>query len=138
MNTCFRNQSVRAAKAVAHRSDFFFRLRAELDRNPDAALIVDRESGTILSINLPAFELLAIDAVGFQVLDFGINQSTYERIAQQLQQTGTASQTILLHNADGDLIECEADAEVVPYYSGWIVLCFDANQSPPYRRLPKF
>lgn len=128
----YESQQIYPTEAAAYLSAYFFCLRADLDNEPNPALIVDCTSGYILSINLPAFELLAIDAVGFQMFDF-VDQAAYEQIVQQLQQTGASHYTTLLHNADGYTIEGRVNARIYPYYcsshcSRWAIFRLNFNQ----------
>jgi hypothetical protein len=95
-----------------------------LDNEDYPALIVSRKSGYILSINLPAFELLAIDAVGFQVIEFVADQEAYQQMIQQLQPTGADDHAILFRNADGYLICCQVTATIAPAYSEWMIIRF--------------
>lgn len=120
-----------SSKAAAHLSVYFLHLRAVLDNERCAALILDAESGSILSSNLPAFELLAIDAVGFRLIELMADPTAYGSIVQQLQQTGKVHQRITLHNADGKLIDCKAKVTLAPYYSGWTIVRFNANRQLP-------
>ena len=83
-----------------------------------------------MSINLPAFELFEIDAVGFQLLDFMAEQEAYQQMVQQLQQAGKSDRAILLHNADGYAIDCNVVVTVAPHYSGWLIVRFSRNQRP--------
>jgi hypothetical protein len=106
---------------------YFLRLQAELDREHYPALVVDLMSGYILSINLRAFELLRIDAVGFPVVDFAADMELYEQIRQQLQRTGKSYQTIQLRNADGELMFCQVDAKTAPDYPQWVVLRLNSD-----------
>lgn len=129
----FSSRLVWAAKAAAYLLAYFFQLRAALDNKLYPAIITDRSSGTILSINLPAFELLAIDAVGLHVFDFGIDREAYKRIEQQLQageNRQESRQTLLLHSADGNSMECRVEAEVALGYSGWLILCLQVSHHP--------
>lgn len=128
----YRSQSTYAIKAIVRLSVYFRRLRITLDNEQCAALIVDRRSGSILSNNLPAFELFEIDTVGFRLLDFIFDQEAYESIIQQLQQIGESHQTVLLHNADGYLLECEMKATIAHHYAGWMIFRFSANRQSPY------
>lgn len=123
----YEGQPVQLPEATANLTAYFYCLRGALDREPHAALVVDLASGLVLSINLPAFELLRMDIVGFQMIDFAADRVTYERISQQLQQSGNTRQTTLLYNADGDLIECKIKAEVAPHYSGWAIFRLNAG-----------
>lgn len=122
----YESQHIYLTEAAARQSAYFFCLRATLDSEVIPAMIVDRISSNILSINLPAFELLAIDAVGLQMHHFLINQP-YTFIHQHLQQSGRFNNTVMLQNADGDLIECAIKAEIDSYYSGWAIFYLRFN-----------
>ncbi len=126
-NQCCSQQAYSTEEA-AYLAAFFFCLRASLDREKCPALIMDFKAGYILSINLPAFHLFGVNAVGFKMLDFAVNLENYERIYRELQQTGKSHQSILLHNADGHLVECEVDAQIEPYWSGWAIFRLRANK----------
>lgn len=109
-------------------SAYFFCLRGTLDSQPNSALIVDLASGHILSLNLPAFELLKINAVGFRMTDFAISKPTYQQIRQHLHQRRSFHGTLWLRDADGHEMETQVDAEVEPRYSEWVVFHFNANR----------
>ncbi|NJN87419.1 MAG: hypothetical protein HC881_15320 [Leptolyngbyaceae cyanobacterium SL_7_1] len=68
-------------------STYFLRLRGALDREKHPTLIVDLTSGYILSLNLPAFELLKINAVGLWMTDFAANEHWHREVYQELRQT---------------------------------------------------
>ncbi|MBW4661209.1 MAG: hypothetical protein KME15_21235 [Drouetiella hepatica Uher 2000/2452] len=127
----WRNQPTCAAEAAVYLSAYFFHLRAVLDKKRLPAIIVDRPSGSILSINLPAFELLAIDAVGLRLLDFSVDQEIHRWIDQQIQTAEKSRQPVLLHNADGCRITCKVNAKSAPGYSGWAILGLEVNQAQP-------
>ncbi|NJP12014.1 MAG: hypothetical protein HC866_23185 [Leptolyngbyaceae cyanobacterium RU_5_1] len=124
----YENQQTYATAAAADLTAYFSCLRAALDREKHSALVVDLLSDRILSINLSAFEQLGIDAVGFRIVDFATHAKRYEQICQQLRQTGKAHQTILLHDADGTLMKCRLDAEIAPYYPGWVIVRLNADR----------
>jgi hypothetical protein len=113
----------------AYLSAYFLCLRASLDREQQPALLIELTTGYVLSSNLPAFELLAIDATGANVLDFIVEPKDYQQIEQQLLQTGEAHQLTLLHNADGLPMECEIKVQMPPYCSRWAIFYFKSNQS---------
>jgi hypothetical protein len=127
----YQSQQIYSTQLAAFLAAGFFCLRALLDRKTCPALIVDIQSGQILSINLPAFALLGIDAVGFNMPDFTGNSTIYEQICQELQQTGNFHQSISLCNADGHLIECTLDGQVWPHCSRWAIFCLRANHDDP-------
>lgn len=114
----------------AYLSAYFLCLRASLDREQQPALLVDLETGCILSSNLPAFELLAINATGTSILDFMVELKDHRQLEQRLWQTDVP-QSILLCDADGFLRQCKIEAQVVPYYSNWAIFYFQSNQSQP-------
>lgn len=126
-NRC-KSQLICAAETVAYLSAYFFHLRARLDNKKYPVLIVDRGSGSILSLNLPAFELFAINAVGLTLLNFMVDQEAYQSIIQQLQQTGETRCKILLQNADGVLMNCTIKATVAAHYSEWVIFRFNVNR----------
>jgi hypothetical protein len=107
---------------TAYQAAYFFCLRASLDREPDPSMIVDHKSGYILSINLPAFDLLKINAVGLNVIDFTIDLEDGKKIHQEFQKTGKINQKIIFQNADGHWIECRANTQVAPDYSEWAIV----------------
>jgi hypothetical protein len=111
----------------SHLSAYFLYLRSTLDWKPHSALIVDLASGYILSLNLPAFELLKINAVGFRMTDFAIDKQTYQQVCQQLHQTKKFHGTLWLRNADGHQMETQVDAEVKLCYLEWVIFYFNAN-----------
>jgi len=121
-----RSQKIYLTEDYLHQC--FLSLRAALDWEKHPVLIADFPSGCILSINLPAFELLKIDAVGSKIVDFAADVEIFERIYQQLQQTGKSHQTVLLHDADGKQMECKIDAEISLYCSRWTIFHLCINQ----------
>jgi hypothetical protein len=125
-------QQICLTEAEAHLSASFFCLRASLDRESHPALIVNLESDYILSINLAAYELLAIDAVSAKITDFIVIPEHYQQLHVGLKQNVDAQQTILFCNADGVLIECEVRVQRTPYCPNWAILYLDFNQSQPY------
>ncbi|NJR38296.1 MAG: hypothetical protein HC781_04915 [Leptolyngbyaceae cyanobacterium CSU_1_4] len=129
--------SVEATASVsAYLSAYFYCLRANLDNEKCPALVIDRQSGYILSINLPAFELLAIDAVGFQFLHFAVEPDMHQQIDQELQETGESSQTVWLQNADACSMKCTVHAMVDLYYSQWAIFRLNANPQSPNSQSP--
>ena len=118
-------------EANAYLAAYFLCLRASLDREQQPAFLLDLETGYILSSNLPAFELLTIDATGANILDFMIEVKDHQQIRQTLWQTGELHQPTLLCNADGFLMECEIKAQLTPHYPRWAIFHFQSNQSPP-------
>ncbi|NJR60609.1 MAG: hypothetical protein HC769_18295 [Cyanobacteria bacterium CRU_2_1] len=118
-------------EAKAYLSAYFLCLRASLDRKQHPALLVDLETGYILSINLPAFELLTIDAVGARIFDFIVHSNDHRQINQRLCRTEEFHQLTLFCNADGLLMECELKAQITPYYSKWAVFYLKANRFLP-------
>ena len=123
----YESQNIYPTESATRLAAYFFCLRATLDGEATPALVVDRMSGNILSINLASFELLAINAVGFQMDHFLVNQP-YTYIHQQLQQSGKFYDTVLLQNADGYLMKCMVDVKIDSYYFGWAIVHLRASQ----------
>lgn len=127
----YHHSGIYSTETKAYLSAYFLCLRASLDKEQQPALLIDLETGHILSSNLPAFELLAINATGASVLDFMIELKDYRQLEQRLWQTGNLHQSILLCDADRFLRKCEIEAQVAPYYSKWAIFYFQSNQSQP-------
>jgi hypothetical protein len=127
----YQSQQIYSTQIRAYLAARFFCLRAFLDQDKCPALIVDIQSGYILSINLPAFAFLGIDAVGFKMRDFTANFAVYEQVCQELQQAGNSYQSISLCNADGHLIKCNLEGQIWPHHSRWAILHLRANYSKP-------
>jgi hypothetical protein len=123
-----QRQPIHRPTAKTQLMAYFLHLRATLDREHQPTLLVDQRLGYILAINLPTFELLKIDAVGLSMLDFAADRATYAQIGHQLQQTGKSHQTILLYNADGGVVTCQAQAEIAPNFAQWAVWQLKADQ----------
>lgn len=124
----YRRRLIYTVKAAALLLAYFQHLREALDNEQCAALIVDCKSGFILSSNLLAYELFAIDPVTFQFVDLMVDPTTYGAMVEQLQQTGNKHQSVLLHNADGKLIDCAIDITIAPHYSEWMIFRISENQ----------
>jgi hypothetical protein len=112
-------------------SAYFFCLRASLDREQQPTLLVDLETGYILSCNLFAFELLSIDATGANLSDFMVELVKTRSLRQQLLQSEAAHRSGLLCNADGLLMKCKIQTQMAPHYSGWAILQFEFSQFQP-------
>lgn len=117
------------SEAKAYLSAYFLCLRASLDREKQPALLIDLETGCILSSNLSAFELLTIDATGANISDFMADLKDHRQIEQQLWQTGKADQPTLLRDADGFSMEGEIEAQTAPYYPRWAIFYLKSTQS---------
>jgi hypothetical protein len=122
-------QGDRTELPVAVLSTYFLQLQALLDYEKCPALIISARSGCILSINLPAFEYLAMDAVGLSLLDFVWVQDAYPQIIQCSWKKRRTQLTNILYNADGQRLPCKVDVSVAPCYSGWLIVRFIANQA---------
>lgn len=127
----YESQLIYRSAVEAYYAAFFFCFRAVLDFHPCPAMMVDLRSGSILSINLLAFELLSIDGTGLNILDFAGNSEEFENFYQVLQQEGRAYQTVHLQNADGSCIPCKVVAEIEPCYSKWAIFSLYPNQESP-------
>lgn len=123
-----RRRLVYTVKAAARLLAYFQHLRETLDNEQCAALIVDCESGFILSSNLLAYELFEIDPVSFQFVDLMVDPTAYREMVDQLLQSGNKRQSVLLHNADGQLIDCAIAMTIAPHYSEWMIFRISKNQ----------
>jgi hypothetical protein len=115
----YYSQQCYATKEEAYLDAYFICLRAVLDREKCPAMIVDLSTRKILSLNLPAFCLLGIDAVGFETYEFTAQEGPHEQLYQELQQTGESSQPMALRDADGKLMEITISAQIVADRSQW-------------------
>jgi hypothetical protein len=115
----YYSQKCYATEAEAYLDAYFVCLRAVLDREKCPATIVDLSTRKILSINLPAFCLLGIDAVGSETYEFTTQKQLHEQLYQELQQTGESCQPMVLRDADGKLIEIQISAQIVAECPKW-------------------
>jgi hypothetical protein len=115
----YYSQQCYATEYEAYLNAYFVCLRAVLDREKCPAMIVDLSSCKILSINLLAFCLLGIDAVGFETYKFTDQRQSHEQLYQELQQTGESYQPMALRDADGKLMEIKISARLVADCSQW-------------------
>jgi hypothetical protein len=113
----YRSQQIYSTEAAAHLAAYFFCLRSALDQEPSPALLVDRNTGNIMVVNLAGLELLAIDPVGLNIKDFSVSWKNQRWSLSHLE---PCHQVILLRDADGKLLRCKVTTEVEPYYCKWI------------------
>lgn len=105
-------------------SAYFLQLRALLDYEHYPALIVDAGSGDILSINLPAFERLGMDAVGLSLLDFIQVRDAYSQIIQCSYTKRGTQLTTTIYDADGRVTSCRVVVSIAPCYTQWVLVGF--------------
>jgi hypothetical protein len=115
----YYSQQYYATEKEAYFDAYFICLRSILDREKCPTIIVDLSTRKILSLNLPAFCLLGIDAVGFETYEFINQRQPHEQLYQQLQQTGKYYQPIALRDADGKLMAIKISAQIVADYPKW-------------------
>jgi hypothetical protein len=115
----YYSQKCYATKEQAYLDAYFICFRAVLDREKCPAIIVDLSARKILSINLPAFCLLGIDAVGFETSEFIFQRQPHEKLYRELQQTGEFYQPMVLRDADGKLTKIQMSAQIVADCSQW-------------------
>lgn len=115
----YYSQQCYATEEAAYLDAYFICLRAVLDREKCPATIVELSTRKILSINLSAFCLLGIDAVGFETYEFMNQKRPHEQLYQELQQTGESYQSMVLRDADGKLIKIQISAQIVADRSKW-------------------
>jgi hypothetical protein len=115
----YYSQQFYTTEEEAYFDAYFICLRAVLDREKCPAIIVDLSTCKILSINLPAFCLLGIDAVGFETYEFTTQKQPHEQLYQELQQTGESYQPMVLRDADGKLMEIQISAQIVAEFPKW-------------------
>ncbi|NJK48856.1 hypothetical protein HC931_12335 [Candidatus Gracilibacteria bacterium] len=123
----YYSQKCYATEAEAYLDAYFVCLRAVLDREKCPAIIVDLSTRKILSINLPAFCLLGIDAVGFETYEFTFQEQLHEQLYQELQQTGESCQPMVLRDADGKLMEIQMSAQIVAEFPKWAIFRIMVN-----------
>jgi hypothetical protein len=115
----YYSQQSYATEEAAYLDAYFICLRSVLDREKCPALIIDLVTRQILSLNLPAFCLLGIDAVGFKTYEFIPQCQSYEQLYREVQQIGESCQSMTLRDADGKLMKVEVSAEIVAVRSRW-------------------
>lgn len=108
-------------------SAYFLQLRAVLDHEQHPALIVDALSGGILSINLPAFEQLGMNAVGLSLRDFVQGRDAYSTLLQCAHTQCGTQLTTRIHNADGQVTSCEVVVAIASYYTQWLLVSFTST-----------
>ena len=123
----YHSQQCYATKEEANRQAHLICLRIALDREKRPALTVDLPTRKILSLNLSAFYLLGINAVGFETREFTVHHESHEQVYQELQQAGQSCQSLWLRDADGRLVSCQIQANRVVNFPQWGIVRLRVN-----------
>jgi hypothetical protein len=118
----YQSQNLYPTEFAAHQAAYFFLIRASLDRENLPSLLLELSSGRILSINLPGFDLLGINAAGLYMTDFWVNPEERSQIYQALSNSKQFNQRCQLRNADGCQIDCQLHGSLTPRHEDWAII----------------
>lgn len=121
----YQSQAGYATKQEAYRQAQFICLRIALDREASPTLIVDWPTRKILALNLPAFCLLGIDAVGFEANEFIVESPSDQPVSQDWQETPVSCQSLWLRTADGQLMSCQIHAQRWVNCPQWMIITIE-------------